>query len=142
MFPQANSAAEWLVLAASCEAAARLCEKDPAAAARAWNECGFAVECAVKAVIMRKEGLNAWPSRSQRPDLWHHDLRGLFAIAGIAISETDPVAPAVMTMWDWNRSHSYSFTPIPRAVIKGYIAAAFGDMGVVPWLKATYLPHV
>jgi len=34
-----------------------------------YRDVGFAVECALKAVIMRKHGLNGWPSDAKKARL-------------------------------------------------------------------------
>jgi len=135
----ANSPDEWVDLASRCHAAAVLLAKDPKTAPRAWNEAGFAVECMIKAVIMKQQRLNRWPDRQERPDLWVHNLRALFKIAGAEVGPADEYAAAVVTMFDWNRSHSYNSRNVPPKVISGYMEAAFGDKGVVSWLSRTFL---
>ncbi|WP_353861254.1 hypothetical protein [Azospirillum formosense] len=49
----------------------------------AYYEAGIALECMLKAKIMRKEGLNIWPDRSCRKDLYTHDLARLLKLAGL-----------------------------------------------------------
>jgi hypothetical protein len=50
-----------------------------------WLNAGFAVECCLKAAIMKKDRLNRWPDPDAAPDLWTHDLRGLTAGATLIL---------------------------------------------------------
>jgi hypothetical protein len=101
----------------------------------AWLASGFAVEFALKALIIKRERLNAWPSKETRPDLYTHDLRGLFGAAGIEF-DTVPASlrGAVRTVLDWNRAHEYTSGQMSRANARGMVAAAFDESGVVAWL--------
>lgn len=130
------SAEEWISLARQHEASAKaLCENKGAAGQSVFH-AGSAVECALKAYIMRKERLNGWPSKATRPDLYTHDLRVLKRIAGITVSVSDPVAPAWHVMLQWDRNQGYNPKPTPRKVARSYVEAAFGGLGVVTWLCA------
>lgn len=136
---QPNSPAEWLSLARQYERSANLCVRDKVAAARAWNDAGFAVEAALKAVVMHRQRLNCWPSKDSRPDLHIHDLRKLAVAAGIVVGPSDPIAPAWRTVVDWNRGHSYTHKRMPRKVAQSMVEAAFGTGGVLPWLISNFL---
>lgn len=137
-----NSPTDWLTLARQYETAARrLCE-DKEAAGRAWDCIGFAIEAAIKAVIMHKERLNAWPSREARPELYQHSLRRLAELAEISVSTSDVIAPAWKTVLDWDRGDSYITNRMPRKVARSQVEAAFGTEGVLPWLKRVFLPNV
>jgi hypothetical protein len=103
----------------------------------AWLASGFAIEFALKALIIRRERLNAWPSKDARPDLYTHDLRGLFRAADIDFH----AAPATLrgslrTVLDWNRGHEYSSGRMSRANARSMVAAAFDQDGVVAWLRS------
>lgn len=136
--PQANSVQEWLTLAETYEAVASQSLGDPKTLTAAWSHAGFAVECALKAAIMRAQGLNAWPSRAARPDLYTHDLAALARALGMAVSHTDPVAPAWAVVLRWRREHMYC-SGVTRAVAVALHSAAFSeDDGVIPWIRATY----
>lgn len=102
----------------------------------AWVASGAGVQFALKAVICKREKFNAWPSKAHRPDLHIHDLRKLFAAAGIDPREAPrEVRPAIRQVLDWNRNHDYSAAPMPRMVARDMVRAAFGPGGVVEWLK-------
>lgn len=90
----ANSPDEWLKLVKQCELMANFALSDSATHSRAYHEAGFAIEYALKAYIMKKEGLNGWPDRSMRKDLYTHNLRELIRIAGIKINVADKTAAA------------------------------------------------
>lgn len=107
----------------------------------AWLNAGFAVECCLKAVIMKKERLNGWPAPDIAPELWTHDLRGLFKRLGIEPTKFDhrhPVAPALKTVLDWRRNHGYSTGKLPVEYANNLCDAAFGSTGVIEWLAARY----
>ncbi len=103
----------------------------------AWVAAGFGVEFALKALILKRERLNAWPSLEHRPDLHIHNLKKLFKIAGLDpnAAPTD-VKPAIRQVLDWNRNHDYVARPMPRKVARSMVEAAFGPSGVVEWLKS------
>lgn len=97
---------------------------------------GFAVEFALKAVIMERERMNSWPSKDSRPDLCVHGLRTLFRAAGIDVRTAPPaVQPAIRQVLDWDRSHDYRAGAMPRKLARSMVEAAFGRNGVVRWLK-------
>jgi hypothetical protein len=70
----------------------------------AWLNAGFAVECCLKAAIMKKERLNRWPDKDSAPDLWSHDLRGLFKQLGIDPLSVDPRNPVGVHTIDFMES--------------------------------------
>lgn len=80
----------------------------------AYHMAGVAVECALKALVMRHERLNRWPGRDTRPDLYVHDLSGLLAKAGLenamdqqALAVTT-VASAWLVVKDWTIGSRYA----------------------------------
>jgi hypothetical protein len=107
----------------------------------AWLNAGFSVECCLKAAIMKKEGLNRWPDQQDAPDLWTHDLRGLFRRLGIDPLKFDhkhPVAPALKMVLDWRRDHGYSVGKLPVKYAENICRAAFESNGVVEWIAGLY----
>ena len=109
---------------------------DRLACNEAWLASGFAVEFAIKALIMRKERLNAWPSKEARPDLYTHDLARLFQIAGMDLKTArKPLRGAIRTALDWNRAHEYTSGRMSQANARSMVAAVFGDEGVITWLN-------
>jgi hypothetical protein len=135
MDPQ--SPGEWMALAQQHEKSARLLATDRLAAGQAYFHVGFAAECALKAYIMWKERLNSWPDNVLRPELYTHDLRKLVRIAGIPLTTKDRVGPSWKVVLDWNRNQAYDPNPMPRRVARSMIEAAFGQEGVVTWIRET-----
>jgi hypothetical protein len=132
-----QSPSEWLSLVRQHEAAARRLAEDRDTAALAYSHVGSAAEFALKAYIMWSERLNSWPDRDSRPELYTHDLSKLVELAGIELSTTDPVGPSWKTVLDWNRSQGYDPNPMPRKVARAMVEAAFGEKGVVTWIRKT-----
>lgn len=99
---------------------------------------GTSIECALKAVIMRKEGLNKWPDRNEPGNYWTHDLNKLRAKLGLKVDRKDPVAPNWAVMVTWSRQQDYTYTPkpMPMKVASSYIDAAFGPDGVFQWVMS------
>jgi hypothetical protein len=135
-----NSSDEWLELCRRYRGDA-LALRDILRPDGAWMNAGFAVECCLKAAIMKKEGLNRWPDRFDDPDLWTHDLRVLFKRLGIdqlTFDPKNPIAPTLKTVLDWRREHGYSVGKVPLKFAKDICEAAFGSNGVVEWLAGLY----
>jgi hypothetical protein len=130
-----RSPAEWMALAQQHEEAAQLLADSRTVAGQAYFHVGSATECALKAYIMWRERLNSWPDRTSRPELYTHDLRRLVQIAGIALPTKGPLGPSWKVVLDWDRNQGYDPTPMPRKVARSMIEAAFGQEGVVTWIK-------
>ena len=135
-----QSADEWLALCKRYrdDARALLEAKRPEGA---WLNAGFAVECCLKAAIMKKERLNRWPGPDTAPELWTHNLQDLFKRLGINPLTLDPkavVAPSFKTILDWRREHGYSIGKLPIKHARDICQAAFGGGGVVEWLATLY----
>jgi hypothetical protein len=128
---------EWLALVAQHERVALAMQNDRRAAAQAYYHAGQGVECALKAYIMRRERLNGWPSRQSRPELYTHDLVALATIARISFTPQSRLAPSWSLVRQWTRDQSYDPKPMPRKVAKSWVEAAFGQEGIVTWLRAT-----
>ena len=86
---------------------------------------------------MWRERLNSWPDKGLRPELYTHDLRKLVRIAGIPLTSKDRVGPSWKVVLDWDRSQDYDPDPMPRRVARSMIEAAFGQDGVVTWIRET-----
>jgi hypothetical protein len=131
----ADSVDEWLALARQHEAAARhLLDGPDASRATVPFHVGTSVECALKAVIMQREGLNRWPDRNT--DYWTHDLNKLRAKLRLVMDRADAVAPLWQVVITWNRGADYVYAPkpMPLKVAKSYIEAAYGPNGVMEWV--------
>ena len=126
---------EWFTLARQHEVTARAVVTSRVAAGQAMFHVGLAVECALKAYIMRKERLNGWPSRESRRDLYTHDLRQLLSASGLVIAHSDPIAPALSVILQWDRNQAYDPAPMPRKVARQWVESAFGPEGVNEWLR-------
>lgn len=109
---------------------------------QAYNHAGIAVECALKCYIMKKEGLNRWPTRHERRELYTHDLENLLEIAGLEdnfnddLSSANPSnhARAWMIIKDWNIKMRYHVPDaFPQAVAESAVEAISG-MELVKWL--------
>ena len=132
-----QSVEEWLQKARAHEQAARLLCEDRIAAGEALFHVGLATECALKAMIMRRMGLNGWPSRDLRPELYTHNLRELLAQADVQLSPRDPRAASWKVVLDWDRNQGYDPKPMPRKVARDWVKAAFGEEGAVTWIRTT-----
>jgi hypothetical protein len=130
-----NTVEEWLTLAAQHQGTARVLSSNKALAAQGFFHAGLAVECALKAYIFKKERFNAWPSKEMRPDLWTHDLRELVRIAEIPLDAGAPQAPAWHVVLQWDRAQGYDPARMPRRVAQSMVEAAFGELGVVTWIR-------
>jgi hypothetical protein len=135
-----HSPDDWLALCRRYRDDARALERSRRPEG-AWLSAGFAIECCLKAAIMKKERLNRWPDQDSAPELWTHDLRGLFRRLGIDSLGFDPrnaVAPALKTVLDWRREHGYSVGKLPQKFASNLCVAAFESNGVVEWIAGLY----
>ena len=104
----------------------------------AIGHIGFSTEAALKAYFMRRERFNSWPTRAARPDLFTHDLRKLVAAAGIPLDPQDPIAPSWQVILQWDRNQQYDPRPMPARVASSWFDAAFGQEGVVTWIRKSF----
>ena len=95
-------------------------------ASAAWSQAGFALECTLKAAIMRQERLNSWPSRASRRDLYTHDIGELARILGMTIDAAHPIAPAWAVVLQWRREDMYSLK-MTRVVAVQLVEAVFSN---------------
>jgi hypothetical protein len=101
----------------------------------AWMAAGFAVEFALKALIIKRERLNAWPSKDSRPEMYTHDLRSLFSLAQVDLADAPAtLRGALRTVLDWNRGHEYTSGQMSRANARSMKKAVFDEEGVLAWL--------
>ncbi len=135
--PDPQSPVEWLMLARRRERTARRMVEDKKACAEAYSAAGSAVECALKALIMHVEGLNGWPDRALRPDLYKHTLFTLAQTAGVDLSLGNPIQASWLTVLLWQRAQDYDPRPMRRAQARAMVEAAFGPNGVVKWIRST-----
>lgn len=134
-----NTVDEWLEMARGHEDAARHLLVGPdTSRSMVVHHVGTCIECALKAAIMRKEGLNRWPDAMDPGGYWTHDLNKLRAKLGWKISHTDPVAPNWQVVITWTRAADYTYSPkpMPAKVAASYLEAAFGPDGVFKWVMS------
>lgn len=95
------------------------------------------MEFALKALIMRQERMNSWPSLQERRELHTHELRVLMTTAGI---DPQGLPPELRVPWkvvlDWDHGRQYDARSMPRKVARDMVRAAFGTGGVVEWLNS------
>lgn len=114
------------------------------ARARRWRsvyqEAGLALECALKARIMRVAGLNRWPSRGERPDLYTHDPDLLLRHAGLLeavereVADQTPAGRAWMVAKDFSINRRYpDGRPFPMRLARDMLRALRED-GLLAWI--------
>lgn len=135
-----HSADDWIALAKRYREDARAL-RDARRPDGVWLNTGFAVECCLKAAIMKQEGLNRWPDREDAPELWTHSLSDLFRRLGVdplGFDHKSQVAPSLKMVLDWRRDHGYSIGKTPVKLANDMYEAAFDSNGVVEWIAARY----
>ena len=136
---QARTIDHWIALIQRNQSAARILLKQNVTA-EAWYHAGFAVECAMKAAIMRHRRYNAFPDRETNPELYVHNLHALAVEAGLDIKALvrDPIATNLQVVLMWGRSASYDPKPMPVTVARDMVEAACGADGVIAWLDRRF----
>jgi len=111
---------------------------------QACQQAGQAVELALKGRIMHRERFNQWPARSQRRDLYVHDLGKLAAIAGVQpFFEQEALAGSKLGLawmiakdFDINRRYpGASGSGFPVRLGRDMVAAVGRD-GLLQWLMS------
>ena len=107
---------------------------------QAFQLAGFAVECALKCRIMRREGLNRWPERSERREVYSHDLTALAKLAGLeafllqeVYNDLTVLGLSWMVVKDWSNEIRYAPGAFPRARAQQMVEAV-EDGGLLQWL--------
>lgn len=106
----------------------------------AFEIAGAAVECALKAHIMRREGLNSWPIRSDRKEVYSHNLGALAQVAKlddallheIYSEPQSPVGLAWLIVKDWRVEIRYAAGTFPSVRARDMVQAVEG--GLLQWL--------
>jgi len=107
--------------------------------AQAFCHAGFAIECALKHLIMRRHGWNAWPDRARVREIYTHDLIFLAQEAGIAaqldreLEQRSEVAVAWLIVKDWKNDLRYDPLPFPELRARDMVAA-LDERGLLAWL--------
>lgn len=134
------TSADW-----SREATVYLADAQTLAARHSWRNAymsaGFALECTLKARIMRVSGMNRWPARGDRPELFTHNLAALAFHAGLAaaIQAETTVKTDLGALWliakDFDVNLRYpDGSPFPVKLGRDMLAAA---EALMPWLTKT-----
>lgn len=137
-FDMADTVDGWIELYRVHRRIAEMAIEDSVAYPQAWSHAGFCVECLLKAAIMRKEGLNRWPTRQERRDLYVHTIIDLLSILRYNLDPNEEVAAAWAVVTGWQRSHTY-VPNMPHKVARDCLEAVFSGDGVAPWIFQNYL---
>ena len=106
---------------------------------QAYAHAGIAVEMALKCWIMRRERMNCWPSRSERRELYSHDINALIAVGGLEAAILQEVADgtdlgrAWLTVKDWTVEARYLPGRFPYRVGRDMMEAVV-KTELVAWL--------
>lgn len=114
--------------------------------ARSWRNAymlaGQALEQALKGRIMRRLGLNRWPTRRERPEFYSHDLRELASHAGIIgllereVAQASELGRLWMVAKDFDINRRYpDGNRFPVRLGRDMVDAAGGRNGLVVWLN-------
>ena len=107
----------------------------------AYDEYGYAVERSLKATIMRKKGLNRWPDRTDRPELYTHSLSTLLKETGLFQRfcrdrrQNGRLRQNWLVVKDWAPSRYRMQQPSPENVRDLRKAITDPNDGILTWLK-------
>lgn len=134
-----QSVADWIALGRRHQDGARDLKKAKQFSL-VWDHTGYAVECYLKAAIMKQKGWNRWPEARERRDLWCHECKPLLEELGVSLQgmARHPLAPKLSILLTWRRRHGYNPHPLPERYAEQIYDAAFSAEGVVEWIATTY----
>lgn len=103
----------------------------------AYYLSGYAVECALKACIVKKQRRHEVPfDRAAATRVYSHDLVALLRLADVP--EPDPPTEASWTVVkDWSPDFRYRLD-ITEALARDYVNAVGGRKGVLAWLRRSW----
>jgi hypothetical protein len=107
----------------------------------AYDEYGYAVECTIKALIMRRKRLNRWPDYIERPHLYRHNLTALLKETGLfqkfckERKTNRRLRLNWLTVKDWAPSRYDVERPSGRVVADMRQALLDPEDGILPWLN-------
>jgi HEPN domain-containing protein len=107
----------------------------------AYYVAGYAVECGLKACIIRKlMTSDTWPERKFSDDCYKHDLKLLLRVADLetAMNSAGPVAARWGQVKDWTEQSRYEFGKAEPDVRQFYEAITDPTDGVLPWIKGRW----
>lgn len=92
--------------------------------------------------IMWREGLNRWPSRQERREVYSHDLTALARLAGLEaflLSEVESDVTVLGMSWiiakDWNNDIRYA-SGVFSSIRAQDMVKAIDEGGLLDWLLA------
>ncbi len=111
-----------------------------------YELAGFAVECALKALIMRRRGWTRWPDRRREPRLHSHNLGRLLELADLkaALEQEAGRSRGLIASWrivhGWDHDLRYpGAAAMPRRTADDMLRAVnHPEHGVLPWLMRHY----
>lgn len=107
----------------------------------AYYLAGYAVECGLKACIIRRlNSSDAWPERRFSEDCYKHDLTVLLRVADLAtpLDSAGPVAASWGQVKDWNEQSRYEHGKSEKVVREFCEAITNATDGVLPWIKGRW----
>jgi HEPN domain-containing protein len=117
------------------------CLLDAGHYAGAYYLCGYAVECALKAVIAKQFRQHSWPDRNLVRDIYTHDTSKLLGLAGLTqdqkqkASADQRFAINWVLVTDWSEQSRYIAAGSARDAADLYKAICERNHGVLPWLR-------
>lgn len=106
----------------------------------AYVHAGFALECALKSVIMHRERMNRWPRMRERSELYDHAPQRLLALAGLEASIQDevlagsPVGIAWLVAKDFQYNRRYpDRVTFPKSLAEDMLHA-LDEQGLIRWI--------
>lgn len=130
---------EWAALACAELKAARILGRQQMWR-QAYQHAGLALEMGLKAAIMRRRGLNRWPSRQEEPRLHTHQLDALASEADLdaillqEVMARSNVGKAWLVAKDFTVMHRYpGGNGFPNKLGQDMLAAA-DEGGLLTWL--------
>jgi hypothetical protein len=138
--PTASTADEWAALSIeklqSVEQLMRIRQRQ-----LAYDQLGYAVECAIKALIMRRKRLNRWPDRDNAPQLYVHGLNALMKQTGIfqifcqMRRRNERFRHYWLVVKDWVPSRYATQQPSGRVIEDMRRAITDPNDGIIAWLN-------
>lgn len=138
---KADSVEEWEQLSREKLEWADLLAKNPRLRSLAYEQYGYAVECAIKALIMRQQGLNRWPDYADRPELYSHGLNSLMKQTRLfqKFCQDRQNNRNLRTHWlvvkDWSQSRYDMIQPSGTVIRDIRLAITHPTDGIIQWLK-------
>jgi HEPN domain-containing protein len=137
-----GTAEEWAQKAREHAVDARTLQRAGGSPASIYHQSGLAVECALKAVIIKRHGLNQWPSDYKSRGWGTHDLSRLLKHSGRGpdmskeLAQATELAVSWLVIKDWNSSRpKYPGSDINRQAARDMVRAVSHDRyGVLKWL--------